>query len=298
MAATVTEIRVDWLTATTSHEQGATALLNKGLEIIEGYVNSGSTRNDWSFQGYRGTRCESSAVGWRVDGCCIRLGGRAACTHWNNVVPLAGHVSRFDCAVTIQAEQGSGGYARAAYRSAIEAKPSVGRKPECTLLISTGGGETAYIGRRISDRFLRIYNKHAESRGAYPPGTWRYEVEYKSGLAEQVARALILSTDSDQMLMNTVHEEMTRAGVVPPWEIDGIEAVRPTTVRDQLDNARRMEWLKTSVRNSIDRLTSSYSEREILTALGLWHAPSMMDPPILATSDRKLRAKIPGAPRD
>ncbi len=286
MPASIIEVRVDWLTATASHEQGATALLNKGLEIIGDYVNKGGSRNDWAFQGYRGTRTESAAVGWRVDGCCVRLGGFAAGDHWHNVVPLAGHVSRFDCAVTVQAEQGAGGFARQAYRAAIEAKPLVGRKPECTLLISTGGGETCYIGRRISDRFLRIYNKHAESRGVYPLGTWRYEVEYKGSLAEQVARSLVNSTDYAPRLLNTVHEEMVRAGVVPPWPMDSGDAIRPTTVKDKADNERRMEWLRTSVRTSIERLTAAYSERDILTALGLWHAPSLIEPPITPAHSR------------
>ncbi len=278
MTAGISEIRVDWLTATSTHEQGATNLLNKGLEIVEQYVNTGGARNDWAFQGYRGTRSESAAVGWRVDGCCIRLGGRAAGDHWNSVVAMAGHVSRIDCSVTVQTEPGTRGIAREAYRSAVEAKRSLGRKPEATLVVSTGGGETAYIGRRISERFIRIYDKHAESRGVYPAGSWRFEVEYKGTLAGSIGSGLIATTDPDNCILNTVHQELVVVGVVPPFEPDTADAIHPTFVTDRLDNQRRMEWLRTSVRPSIERLTSSFSEREILEALGIWHAPSMLEP--------------------
>jgi DNA relaxase NicK len=40
-------------------------------------------------------------------------------------------------------------------------------------------GRTLYIGSRSSDRFVRIYDKTAESKGIYPSRTWRWEVEYK-----------------------------------------------------------------------------------------------------------------------
>jgi hypothetical protein len=104
----------------------------------------------------------------------------------------------------------------------------------------------------------------------YPPGSWRYEIEYKGDIAEQVARALVISTDSTSLILNTIHEDLARVGVTAPWPMDSADAIRPTTVRDKLDNERRMAWLRTSVRHSIERLASSYSEQDILTALGLW----------------------------
>ncbi len=267
----IIESRVDWLTATSSHGQGADELLNKGLEVINHYVSKGGTRSNWAWQGYAGTRCEHIAVGWRLDGCCIRLGGIPAGDNWIHMVALAGHVSRIDLAVTIQADPGAGGLARAAYRESVENKPRSGRKAESTLIVSSRGGETTYIGQRISHRFLRIYNKHAESGGIYPRGTWRYEVEYKQDLAEVVARGLALTSDIPQSIANTLHEEFTRQGVAPPWPFSDSNALQPRQIRDPTDNERRLAWLQSSVRSTIENLSSSVSEREILKALGIWY---------------------------
>lgn len=277
MSAAVTECRVDWLTATSSHAQGATQLLNKGLEVINQNVDTGMSRRAWYWQGYRGTQCESVAVGWRIDGACVRLGGVSAGLHWSDFLPMAGHVSRIDLAVTIQADTGTGGIARQAYRAAFEHRPTNGRKPECSLVLSTRGGETAYIGRRISDRFLRLYNKHAESAGAYPVGSWRYEIEYKGKLAGEVSERLRIATDTSALICDLVHAEFTRSGVAPAFDtqVGGVAAV--SAVADRSDNARRMLWLETQVRATIERLSASYSEEEILRALGIWYTRPVAD---------------------
>jgi hypothetical protein len=78
------------------------------------------------------------------------------------------------------------------------------------------------------------------------------------------------------MLANTVHAEFSRVGMTPAWPIDAGEVIHPVTVHDPTDDERRMTWLQQSVRQSIERLTASYSEQEILTALGIWHAPNMI----------------------
>lgn len=265
------ESHVDWITATCRQGSNPQRLLEKGLEIVGDEYAKGHDRKDWNFQGYRGTHAAGASAGWRMDGSIVRLSGAVAGLRWRDIFVLATNVSRIDLCVTARAGTARRDLAEEAYRAAIGAAKRGGAPSHFTLFISSGGGETLYCNRRISERFGRMYRKDVESEGVYPEGTYRWEVEYKGGMATQAVQAITSAPDSNQRSAELVEAEfrrwhvpfVPRAGQNCSNALAGLQ--RPT------DNAKRMEWLATHVASSIEKMSTSYSEEEILRALGLWH---------------------------
>lgn len=269
MDAVVTETRVDWVTLTATHADNATAVLTKGLELVhEASRNTGGTR-EWAFQGYKGISTDHAAAGWRVDGACVRLGGTVAGHSWRDLLTVGGRISRLDLAVTTALDPGRRGIATDAYRAVAQGPKRSGRSPESSLILSSRGGETCYVGRRISERFLRLYRKDVESRGAYPAGSWRYEVEYKHDLARAVARPLAESPDAQYTILETVTAEFTRAGILVPWPLDNAVPGAISAHKDRLSIERQIEWVRSSVRPSLDRLSQFLSREELSDLVGL-----------------------------
>lgn len=56
-------------------------------------------------------------------------------------------------------------------------------------IVSNGGGDTIYVGSRQSERFIRVYNKAAQT-GDTTSAWWRMEVETKGDVARVVAQSL------------------------------------------------------------------------------------------------------------
>lgn len=76
-------------------------------------------------------------------------------------------------------------------KQAIEARS---KKVTVIRNIPTGSGVTVYLGARTSPSFIRVYDKNAESNGAYP--ATRFELECKGEIAEQIAHLMFSGTSS------------------------------------------------------------------------------------------------------
>src|ERR1051325_2372516 len=97
---------------------------------------------------------------------------------------MADHWSRIDYCVTVQDDQAvirpdedywEQYQAPNNWRGAVA---DLGRRQ------SKAGAPTVELGSRSSPRYVRVYNKTAESRGEYPPNCWRWEIELKQAESE------------------------------------------------------------------------------------------------------------------
>lgn len=271
MTSKVVESRVDWLTATSDHEHKANELLYAGMEVIHRRGNIADPVRDWYWQGYRGASIPGCSAGWRVDGSCVRMSGEVAGGEWRELVSLAGRVSRLDVAVTCTVDGSLSDLADHAYRASLQHRAGPGRKVESTHIRNSKGGSTAYIGRRISERFLRCYNKHVESKGLYPKGTWRYEVEFKRDLASAAAELLAQAADVTREVQRCVESEFTRAGIFLPWDVDAESHPVISYRREPSTKERQLAWLQSSISPLVERLSTVAREEEILRALGVWY---------------------------
>jgi len=262
---------IDWITATRRTIDGDGGWVNLGGRILEAERLAGNDVSSRRWQGYDGAGSASTFVGYRADSSIIRMGGIPANRMWADVATIATNVSRLDVCVTFFDEPKSVGKAYEAWND-VRYRPAVGHRPNVyTLVLDSEGGETLYCGRRISERFGRVYDKHYESRGRYQPGSWRYEIEYKGDAALAARLALRSSTEPLREMSDVVHRQFTAWGISPPWSDTGsdvsIDVSHKTT-----DDESRLRWLREDVARTVKKLARTHRREEMIEALGLVEA--------------------------
>lgn len=264
----VIEARVDWITITQRVGTPGDLLLDLGAKLLSKEREDGNKCSTRSFEGYYGSASAHVFSGWRLDGACVRLGGGMARDFWRDAARLATNVSRVDIAVTAISSPPDDHLASESW-SRIPNRPSTGGRPtDYSLIQARLGGETLYCGSRSSEKFGRLYDKHRESRGQYPPGAWRFEVEYKGDDAKVVTNALLESENEANHIGLGVAARFRLWGVEVPWTPppgDWVDTANytPTT------NETRFKWLGDTVRSTVENLSLHYSGEELRKALGL-----------------------------
>jgi DNA relaxase NicK len=173
-----------------------------------------------------------------------------------------------DLAVTARRSPPDAGIAREYWVALGERGPTNGKPAEYSLIQTSSRGDTLYCGRRASEHFGRVYDKHRETRGVYPDGAWRYEIEYKGQSAKEIVAFLGQTTDNESRIAAIVHKRFSKWGVETPW-VPSISLPRLDGPNLPTDDERRLEWLRNQVRPAIETLTASYTGDQIREALGL-----------------------------
>ena len=267
---TVTEAHVDWLTVTASQGIKRRLLDELCLQVLaERERTTGEPAKAWRWQGFDGTRCGQFSWGSRPD-CSVALAsGALAATHWRRLSAVSQNCSRLDLAVTVEVDDESRDLAREALEQYKRFKAHTPNSATWTLYTSEGGGTTLYLGRRTSDLFFRLYNKHAEDAEHYPRPAWRYELELKRKAALEALRYLVRERDTSRAILAALTDYLARRGINRPWrEPDAqwhVSAPRLPATQES-----RLHWLRTQVAPAIQELLLSYDTAAVLEALGLW----------------------------
>lgn len=264
----VLESSIDWVTAT--FRPGTKSLLASAMATrwLEARQRDGFTRSEWVFNGYLGERTDGISVGSRTDGEIVRLSGALAKAHGATILRLSDNISRLDLQVTIQTPESNTDWPTDAFDTSARDPRCVAGLTRRQLLDVQPGGTTFYLGSRTSERFFRIYDKHAESEGLYPPSTWRWEVEYKGARALTVARRLQQYKVASDEVRAVVEGAFADYAISLPCE-PLPRKWRDAGIRGETDDERRMEWLRRSVGPLVSRLLESTDPTRIMDALGL-----------------------------
>lgn len=124
-----------------------------------------------------------------------------------------GRVSRLDLAKDCTGEKIDGA---AVYKS-LEQGRGGGNTRTFGRIVSNGGGDTIYIGSRQSERFIRVYNKAAQT-GDTTIDWWRMEIETKGDVARLVALSLYQGAGFVQLfdgIINKMVGELDSVGLEP-----------------------------------------------------------------------------------
>jgi DNA relaxase NicK len=271
------ECGVDWMTATAGSGARANTLAGRGRAYVEERGTEGYQIKPWFWNGYRGEVVDGCSWGKRDDGVIIRVSASMARRHWKSILVFADNVSRFDIQTTVLDRESKEDLARTAFARAQENSQILNGTVKTAYTVNTPEGSTLTLGSRSSDRFLRLYNKTAETDHEYPNTCWRWEVEYKGRRAYKVANDVNVSKSEAAACHNRVRTcfgsyGVRCAGEEPTfgWRDAGI--VRST------DDQRRLEWVKRCIRPTIGRLVEAYDSETIAKALGLTIYPSSSDP--------------------
>jgi len=199
-------------------------------------------------------------------GCHIMYSGRALKLYAREGIDalaiLRRHLSfgdickRLDLAIDVH----DGGLKFSELRACLERDRATTRAKTYNSVTGTSG-ETLYIGSRISDQFLRIYDKAAEQ---HIDGNWkRIELELKGSRALQMARELAIQ---DTAYAQERTRTMIKAFIdfpLPSWkDIIGNTAIGMGKAQDNLPDTK--QWLITQCAPAMARYIHETGDEMII----------------------------------
>lgn len=150
------------------------------------------------------------------------------------------------------------------------AKRGRGKPLGVKLIDGFGTGDTAYIGSRNSERFVRVYDKFAESGDETFKGAVRFEVELKDAVASTSLELLLKSPDMGITSAALLAGELYARGV-DMGEVSGMENSDKIRLEaKRRDDDTRLAWLQNQVAPTIEKLLATgYSKEKLCAILGL-----------------------------
>ena len=265
-AAPAMGVGVDWLSASCNSARGMQALMDWRDERFTALVGEGNQLKHLHAHGRRG---------WAVGGASLLLGrndvlvvlsGDRAREDWRLVAGAATNISRLDLQATTGPGAGGRHLAERSYRTLAGFPPRRGKRPAASLLTTSKGAETLYLGQRISDQFGRLYDKGAESGDAHYSGCWRYEVVLKRRYATHAVQALLATKAEGPLVAGSVHDWFRSRGVTPRFDATGLAVGSPVPPALS-DDQRWRDWYRRAVRVGALRHLSGLTWREAVSLL-------------------------------
>lgn len=253
---------VDFLTVTTKTGAATATLLSLVMALLGGPDMWRKPSHKWNFKGYRGRSFDGCSYGIRGDEGIVMLHGEWCQEYWSRIAPSRQKCTRVDLAVTVELAQentllAERGYDQVASNAGITS----------SIVMSSKGGSTVYLGSRQSQFMGRLYDKGAEE--GLPSGMiWRYEVECKKPASEAVVTQLLDTSDVSAWVSSYVERWFSARGLPPVYTSENVECELEVAANVTTPD-RRMAWLRTSVRPTVGRLCIEGFEAEVRDALGL-----------------------------
>jgi hypothetical protein len=273
---------IDWVTAVCGNDWDHQAFYDVAFEAAAGYQEDGNDWDAWRFSGYEGFRCGPIAYGRREDGAIVRASSVAAGPAFERLHQIPGvRPSRVDLQTTIDYKHDPVGWARELAQKSLEARQAGLKHKGWQIHVRDGfgTGDALEIGSRASEAYGRVYDKHREAVarqreqnkgvgvGAYPLGSWRYEVEYKGSQARQVWDYLASAPDVEVASSGLVCSWYGARGVDVPVKADNVPVLRSVHITS--DVARQLAWLGGSVSPTVLKLLKAGYRQQVLDVLGL-----------------------------
>jgi DNA relaxase NicK len=222
--------------------------------------------SNWRGHGYNGQSAGGARFGVRFDTWIAVLTSDVARARWREVCQHAANVSRLDVQLTVAFNDAQRDIVSELHQEAINARGARGRRTNYTLISSTLTGDSLYIGQRSSDRYMRCYDKGLEQKIAERGKLLRYEVEFKRRVAKAVASSMIQTESEHAYVAGTVSEHFARRRVRVP--INGEEPRWDASSLTMSTTERKLRWLHSAIRPTIELLISQGRTEDVLRALG------------------------------
>lgn len=261
---------IDYLRVTSKSDAGKKAILLAWAKHKTQLERLGDTTKKGGIQGFTGERCGPLFYGRKEGIFMLQASGGLAdelfpALPWDEL-----HTTRLDVQVTLQYDEDESDLAARLGRQRAEPFLKQNKLPDPVqdLHIGWGRGDTLSLGSRSSPRFGRIYDKGRESKDERYTRCWRFEIEYKDPVADNVVAFLRSAESLDHAVAGSV------AGQLAAWGLSLTTPARPVLVagsigRREFDSERSLKWLATQVRPSIEKLLATVDEETICEALGL-----------------------------
>ncbi len=264
------ESGVDWVTYTAPPGPDGERLLTLGYGLIREQEHLGAKRSGFGSQGYRGEQVEHAACGERDDSVYLRISGGLACSSWGEIGTSGGHPTRLDLQTTFLLKQSSVECGQRMFSETPTQQRQRGRPPLYSFSRDTAGAWIGRAGSRSSRAYVRVYDKGQESK-SHPPGLrWRIEAELKRDYAEAQWKSLQRAPDAKTHCYASSQFWAQRCGLEWPLPTSSEKVVlQPLPETLPPDVTASLQWLRTQVRPTVERLVRAGLEPQLLHALGL-----------------------------
>lgn len=259
---------VDWITLTTGVDPDAETAYEKAKALAAERVTAGDDLQPWGAHGYRGWGTPHLRFGYKDGDTLVELSGALAEKYWREFYPLALNVPRIDSCVTVTFPNETRELAQLGW-DAPRVRPGPGLRAIGKQIVrGTDGGQTLYVGSPKSRRYGRLYDKTTESRGEWPPNSWRWEVQERRDLGCTTAGRLYHADDVHRAIRSSVHGFYRYHGIHPWFDADGPSVFAPTR-RASTTWDRRLSYYARCIAPGVRRGVNRGYGDAILRALGL-----------------------------
>lgn len=259
---------VDYLTTTSTEPEKARLLLVQADKLISQERRRGFFVKGWSMSGYSGYACGRVQAGERVDGAIVRLSSGMADSHWWELFQTTGRASRIDIQVTCRMKEDP---TLNVLRLSEDAhRYYCGRRdgPKLTLWTDNNDGATFYIGARSSDWFFRAYNKESESALTEYERCVRLELEVKHRATLPLINWLCAGESFHGRIKDRIGGYLDQHGILHDLA-DCSSGFACESQSRATDCLKSLEWLRSQVKPTVQKLLDANMKNAVLDALGL-----------------------------
>lgn len=262
------EAGIDWITATAPRGEVGQELAWFAEEQMDVEARRGDKIESWGFQGYQGFSAGDWRWGWGKEGAIVVVTHQGAHVASRTLANKSTHWSRVDYAVTLTDIDPLYDPADDYWCDWCDDHTGRRAKVKPTYTRTFGGGSTFSLGRRVSERYLRVYDKHQESPNEYPKPSWRWELELKRDASEARRKWCQAELPTELDAMREVGNYLKEFRLWAPWGYHENQSVHQPKVRTR-DKDRILKWLETQVAPSAQWVSELVGRDEVLKRLNI-----------------------------
>lgn len=244
-------------------------MITKGEKLAFREMEAGNEVITWKMSGYAGWQVGQVIYGTRCEEGLVQLSGATAGFDWFDIYQLCDRVTRFDVQETYRLPSDPTKHVLRQLRRANDYSERKNLHHVNDLWERNDGGATAYLGSPKSERRMRIYNKHVESKLDHYKGCVRYELQLRDDSARLVAARVGSGKDCQTVIRQVVQRFAQGRGIhAPTFRDSGMPIGLP---HKKPDCQVTLEWIEKAVGPSIRLLLERGWSNELVRALKLSH---------------------------
>lgn len=268
--ATLYDHGLDYVTATTTSRKLFLDTVDLYQAVKVTLEARGHREEPFGFQGYKGLKTGGIFIGEREQDFITQATGDDAKDWGTFLLGTGWRPSRLDVQVTGLFDRDREDLARQLVVGTLAQResPENGTPWKVHLDQGYGAGDTLYVGSKKSDRFGRLYDKHRESKGEYPIGSWRWEMQTRKHFAVLAFALIEEAEDPQAAIRGLVLDYFAAKGIPVPVDANFAPAELHLG-RAKTTDEQSLEWLAKYVRPTVRRLIQNDKRAAMLRALGL-----------------------------
>ena len=292
----VTEFRTtcDAYTVITSNEYEVNVLASKWAKYSEFAQKAGNKVKPYKNNQYIGWQVASMRYATLYNKIDTLLGitGDLSDATLEEMLSFTLRATRVDIAATFFLNTPIPDYASQLYDARMVQGES-GRTPRSMWqLRQSETGDTLYVGKRGTGKFIRVYDKSFQYTGMQERGyIWRFELEYGIGFADTLWQQLRIEQENERdvkdYMIRRLWGDCYQKGVQLPCRVEALDSNELRKDKIPSDKTRYLTWLNRTVRPVVQWMVAMGYGEEVSEALGLQQ--SFMD---IVEQDELLQAVI------